>query len=63
MLEPLLEMLGSSEIGDLLSPDPLDTTDTRPIYDMAKVINEGAVLYIGLDWLRPGSVTRRLLPG
>ena len=23
----------------------------------------GAVVYIGLDWLRPGSVTRRLLPG
>lgn len=51
VLEPLLEMLGSGEIGDLLSPDPLDTNDTRPIYDMAKVINEGAVLYIGLDSL------------
>jgi conjugal transfer pilus assembly protein TraD len=51
VLEPLLEMLGSSEIGDLLSPDPLDTTDTRPIWDMAKVINEGAVLYVGLDSL------------
>jgi conjugal transfer pilus assembly protein TraD len=44
-------MLGSSEIGELLSPDPLDTNDTRPIYDMAKVIDEGAVLYIGLDSL------------
>lgn len=51
VLEPLLEMLGSSEIGELLSPDPLDTNDTRPIYDMAKVIDEGAVLYIGLDSL------------
>lgn len=51
VLEPLLEMLGSSEIGDLLSPDPLDTQDQRPIWDMAKVINEGAVLYVGLDSL------------
>jgi|GEM_PF-855036 len=51
VLEPLLEMLGSGEIGDLLSPDPLDTSDTREIWDMAKVINEGAVLYVGLDSL------------
>jgi conjugal transfer pilus assembly protein TraD len=51
VLEPILEMLGSDEIGDLLSPDPMDTSDTRPIYDMRKVIDEKAVLYIGLDSL------------
>lgn len=51
VLEPILEMLGSDEIGDLLSPDPMDTEDTRPIYDMRKVIDEKAVLYIGLDSL------------
>ncbi|MBS3912852.1 MAG: conjugative transfer system coupling protein TraD [Hydrogenophaga sp.] len=51
VLEPILEMLGSDEIGDLLSPDPMDTSDTRPIYDMRKVIDEKAVLYIGLDAL------------
>ena len=51
VLEPILEMLGSDEIGGLLSPDPLDTTDKRPIYDMKKVIDERAVLYVGLDSL------------
>lgn len=51
VLEPILEMLGSDEIGDLLSPDPMDTTDQRPIYDMRKVIDERAVLYVGLDSL------------
>lgn len=51
VLEPILEMLGSDEIGDLLSPDPMDTEDQRPIYDMRKVIDERAVLYIGLDSL------------
>ena len=51
VLEPILEMLGSDEIGDLLSPDPQDLSDTRPIYDMRRVIDEKAVLYIGLDSL------------
>jgi len=51
VLEPILEMLGSDEIGDLLSPDPLDVSDTREIYDMKRVIDEKAVLYIGLDSL------------
>jgi conjugal transfer pilus assembly protein TraD len=51
VLEPILEMLGSDEIGAMLSPDPLDLTDKRPIYDMNKIIEEGAVLYVGLDSL------------
>ena len=51
VLEPILEMLGSDEVGDLLSPDPMDTDDVRPIYDMRRVIDEKAVLYIGLDSL------------
>ncbi|WP_426172542.1 conjugative transfer system coupling protein TraD [Pseudoduganella sp. R-34] len=51
VLEPILEMLGSDEIGAMLSPDPLDLTDTRPIYDTNKIIEEGAVLYVGLDSL------------
>lgn len=51
VLEPILEMLGSDEIGDLLSPDPQDLSDTRPIYDMRRVVDEKAVLYIGLDSL------------
>lgn len=51
VLEPILEMLGSDELGDLLSPDHQDLSDTRPIYDMRRVIDEKAVLYIGLDSL------------
>lgn len=51
VLEPILEMLGSDEIGKMLSPDPLDLKDNRPIYDTQKVIEENAVLYVGLDSL------------
>jgi conjugal transfer pilus assembly protein TraD len=51
VLEPILEMLGSDEIGDLLSPDASDMNDTRPIYDMRRIIDEKAVLYVGLDSL------------
>ena len=51
VLEPILEMLGSDELGKMLSPDPLDMTDDRPIYDTQKIIEENAVLYVGLDSL------------
>lgn len=51
VLEPILEMLGSDEIGKMLSPDPLDLSDTRPIYNTEMIIEEGAVLYVGLDSL------------
>lgn len=51
VLEPILEMLGSDEIGKMLSPDPLDLKDKRPIYDTQKIIEEDAVLYVGLDSL------------
>jgi conjugal transfer pilus assembly protein TraD len=51
VLEPILEMLGADEIGQLLSPDPADMEDKRPIYDVRKIIDEKAVLYVGLDSL------------
>jgi conjugal transfer pilus assembly protein TraD len=51
VLEPILEMLGSDELGAMLSPDPLDMNDNRPIYDTQKIIEEKAVLYVGLDSL------------
>jgi conjugal transfer pilus assembly protein TraD len=51
VLEPILEMLGSDELGAMLSPDPMDLNDTRPIYDTQKIIEENAVLYVGLDSL------------
>lgn len=51
VLEPILEMLGSDELGQMLSPDPLDLNDNRRIYDTRKIIEENAVLYVGLDSL------------
>ncbi len=51
VLKPILSMLGDDELGKILSPDPLDMTDTRPIYDTGKVIETNAVLYVGLDSL------------
>ena len=51
VLEPILEMLGSDEIGELLAPDPSNLKDTRPIYDVRRIIDEKAVLYVGLDSL------------
>lgn len=51
VLEPILEMLGSGELGAMLSPDPEDINDQRPIYDTRKMINERAVVYIALNSL------------
>lgn len=51
VLEPILEMLGSDEVGKMLSPDPTDLSDTRPIWDTQKIIDDDAVLYVGLDSL------------
>jgi conjugal transfer pilus assembly protein TraD len=51
VLEPIMEMLGSDELGAMLSPDPFDMNDKRPIYDTQKIIEENAVLYVGLDSL------------
>ena len=56
VLEPLLEMLGSSELGSMLSPDPFDMADKRPIYDMGKVISEKAVIYMSL-----GSLSNKII--
>lgn len=51
VLEPILEMLGSDEVGDLLSPDPTDLSDEREIWNLRRVLDEKAVLYVGLDSL------------
>jgi conjugal transfer pilus assembly protein TraD len=51
VLEPLLEMLGSDEVGKLLSPDPADLSDNRQIWDSRRIIDDKCVLYIGLDSL------------
>ncbi|WP_321935245.1 conjugative transfer system coupling protein TraD [Paraburkholderia sp. J8-2] len=56
VLEPLLEMLGSEEVGRMLSPDATDVFDEREIYDTGKIIAEGAVLYVGLDSLSNATI-------
>lgn len=55
-LLPILEMLTAGELGDLLSPDYEDVDDPRPITDMASVIEQGRVLYVGTDTLSDQTV-------
>lgn len=50
-LLPIMSMLTSGALGPLLSPDPDDLNDTRPIVDVPTIINRGMTLYIGLDSL------------
>lgn len=55
-LVPVLQMLTSGELGEMLSPDAANVDDERPIYDTEKIINTGKVLYIGLDSLSDTTV-------
>lgn len=55
-LLPIMNMLTSGDLGALLSPDPNDFDDARPITDNAKIINNGQVAYIGLDSLTDNMV-------
>ena len=55
-LVPLLVMLTSGEIGKMLSPDPNDINDERPIFDTSKIIEGRHVLYLGLDSLSNATV-------
>lgn len=50
-LVPILGMLTTGELGPLLSPDPADISDSRPMTDMLSLIKSNAVVYIGLDSL------------
>jgi conjugal transfer pilus assembly protein TraD len=50
-LLPIMNMLTSGELGPLLSPDPYDFADPRPITDIAKIARNGQVAYIGLNML------------
>jgi conjugative coupling factor TraD (TOL family) len=50
-LLPLLEKLTTGKVAELLSPDYADLNDPRPIFDWRKVVNQKAVVYIGLDAL------------
>lgn len=55
-LVPLLVQLTAGEIGKMLSPDPTDLNDPRPIFNSAKVIEGGHALYLGLDSLSNATV-------
>jgi conjugal transfer pilus assembly protein TraD len=55
-LLPIMNMLTSGTLGPLLSPDPNDIDDPRPITDSARIINNAQVAYIGLDSLSDGMV-------
>lgn len=50
-LVPVLGMLTTGELGALLSPNPRDVTDTRPMTDLASLIRSNSVVSIGLDAL------------
>jgi conjugative coupling factor TraD (TOL family) len=50
-LYPLLEKLTTGKTASLLSPDYLDLSDRRSIFDWMSVINEGKIVYVGLDSL------------
>ena len=55
-LLPILEMLTSSDLGALLSPDHNDINETREILNMSKIIESNRVFYMGLDALSDATV-------
>lgn len=55
-LMPVLIMLTSGPMADLLSPDYDDPDDERPITNFKKITKDGRVAYIGLDSLSDSMV-------
>lgn len=55
-LMPVLIMLTSGPMADLLSPDYEDPDDERPITNFKKITRDGGVAYIGLDSLSDSMV-------
>lgn len=55
-LLPIMNMLTSGELGELLSPNVNNLDDPRPILDSRKIINNKQAAYIGLDSLTDGIV-------
>lgn len=50
-LYPLMEKLTTGKVAGLVAPDYEDLDDPRPIIDWLHVINEGGIVYVGLDSL------------
>lgn len=55
-LLPVLNMLTSGHLAALLSPNRTDDQDPRPVWDVASIINQQKVLYVGLDSLSDAMV-------
>lgn len=50
-LYPLLEKLTTGKVAELLSPDYDDPNDPRPVFDWSRIIDQGGIVYVGLDAL------------
>lgn len=59
-LHPVLTFLTAGDLGPLLSPDPDDETDTRPITNLSRLIESNSVLYVGLDTLSDDKVGKAI---
>lgn len=55
-LMPIMSMLTSGTLGDLLSPKVDDLDDPREIFNTTSIIQQGKVLHVGLDSLTDGMV-------
>ncbi len=55
-LLPMMSMLTSGALGELLSPNYQDLSDQRRLYDTRQIINSRKVAYIGLDSLTDAMV-------
>lgn len=56
-LIPVLNMLTSGDLGELLSPNEEDAWDKRQIFDTSTIISGKHVLYVGLDSLSDSIVS------
>lgn len=59
-LSPLLDTLTSGDMGSILSPDAFDIDDERPIINLSRLIENGGVLYVGLNSLINKTITNTL---
>ena len=59
-LYPLLEKLTTGKVAELLSPDTDNLLDNRQIMDWRKVMEQHAVVYVGLDALTDKEVARNV---
>ena len=51
-----MEKLTTGKIAELISPDYLDETDSRPIFEWMEVIRRKGIVYVGLDALTDTTV-------